>query len=370
MPPREVEYQPPEFTLNRAICELFEHRISLEDIYRLEVAQETITRFPDVSFYQGDIDWNILTPLIPAVIIRMGQGTYQDSKFEVNFKQACQHGVKTGLYWFYDDRKSPSEQFAAFSKVLDTNGLPDMEVWIDWENTYNGQFGGLKNVVALMQLIEKEYAVKIGLYTGYYWFVDHSNPITNYFQYQYLKDKPLWLAWYTSDITKVRIPAPWKFMHFWQYGTPSIGRAMGVQTSEIDMDMYTNPNYTWDELYKKGASVLVNKRGSVKTGSVAKLWSASTGGVRVYWMGKDLSAGTPVVVDQTVGDMVHLTSPMSCWSKGEWFNLTDVVPDPGDGTPPPPPPPPSTKPTIIVTTIVRADGYEDATMVTTLTPKP
>jgi hypothetical protein len=71
--------------------------------------------------------------------------------------------------------------------------------------------------------------------------VENSNATTNASQYNYLKDKKLWLAWYTNDHTNtglqyVKIPKPWTKINLWQYGTPAIGKSYGVNSLEIDMN--------------------------------------------------------------------------------------------------------------------------------------
>jgi hypothetical protein len=73
----------------------------------------------------------------------------------------------------------------------------------------------------------------VGMYTGYYFFKEHSDSITNATEYNYLKTKPLWLAWY-APASIVKVPAPWTDWTHWQWGTPSV--SMGQPTVEIDMN--------------------------------------------------------------------------------------------------------------------------------------
>jgi GH25 family lysozyme M1 (1,4-beta-N-acetylmuramidase) len=196
-------------------------------------------RFPDVSFYQGNIFWDRMYSTTDTVIIRAGQGTAEDPKFRTNWAEAKSRRMYRGCYWFYDDRKSPGAQADKLYELIRFD-MPEMEIVIDWENTYGGQYGGLRNVVAMMEAVE----AKIGLlkctamYTGFFWFVEHSNAVANASQYRYLAERPLWLGWYVADPAVVRIPAPWKSLLVWQYGTPAIGHDYGVQSAEIDMNFY------------------------------------------------------------------------------------------------------------------------------------
>lgn len=206
--------------------------------------------FPDVSFYQLEIDYNVMESKTDTLIIRTGQHKYPDPQFERNYTASKERGLIRGLYDFYDDRVSPKEQA---DRILSQIGedVPEMELYIDWERSYGGSFQGLKNVVALMQEIERRNPkITCGLYTGYYWFRANSNPITHASQYNYLKDKPLWLAWYTDDPSKVLIPAPWTHLTLWQYGTPV--EDYGQKTLEIDKNFF---NGTIRQFYERYSHV-------------------------------------------------------------------------------------------------------------------
>ena len=207
-------------------------------------------QFPDVSFYQGTIDWEVMRSKTDAVIIRAGQDNWEDSHFERNWSEAGRLDMKRGAYWFYDDRTSPGAQAQLVASLLQDD-LPEMEVWCDWENSYGGQFSGLKNVVAFMQAVEEKlHKVRVGMYTGYFWFRENSNPITNASQYAYLKEKPLWLAFY-GEAANIRVPAPWTTLLLWQYGTPPIGPDYGVESAEIDMNYFNGTQEDFDQRYKE-----------------------------------------------------------------------------------------------------------------------
>ena len=50
--------------------------------------------FPDVSFWQGVIDWRKMGS---AVIIRAGQNVWVDTKFETNRTEAVARGMAWGV---------------------------------------------------------------------------------------------------------------------------------------------------------------------------------------------------------------------------------------------------------------------------------
>lgn len=193
-----------------------------------------VVQFPDVSFYQGDINYTIMCMETDAIILRAGQNTWTDSKFERNYTEARKCNKKIGVYWFYDGRASPGEQAELLLSLLAGKKM-DMEVFIDWEHNYGGRYEGLPNVVAMMQVVEAA-GYRVGLYTGYYFFRANSNSITHANQYRYLKQRPLWLAWYTNNPANVLIPAPWLTLTHWQFGTPIID--WGQESKEIDMNFF------------------------------------------------------------------------------------------------------------------------------------
>jgi GH25 family lysozyme M1 (1,4-beta-N-acetylmuramidase) len=197
--------------------------------------------FPDISFWQKNTNFDIMQTKTDYVIIRSGQRNWIDSQFEYNRTNCDRVGLKWGIYWFYDDRSSPAAQADLLYSLFSKGQSRPLEIWCDWEAEYSGVFKGITNVVAFMQSVEQLMGMEVGMYTGYYWFMEHTNAITNFSQLNYLKSKKLWLAAYTSDnsntgVSFVRIPRPWKAMDIWQYGTPAIGYDYGVNTMEIDMD--------------------------------------------------------------------------------------------------------------------------------------
>jgi len=226
------------------------HRLvhTLAGANRLRVeATATVTQqkqLPDVSFYQGFIDWDQFKTQSDAVFIRAGQALYKDVQFERNWSESKRRDIIRGSYWFYDDRADPLKQADLWATLLSAS-RPEMECMIDWEINYGGAYGGLKNVVKLMQRMEA-LGFKTGFYTGYYYFITNSNPVTNAAEYDYLKTRPLWLAWYTLDPSIVLIPKPWQNLWLWQFGTPAAGYVHGTETLNIDMNWF---NGTSDAFY-------------------------------------------------------------------------------------------------------------------------
>lgn len=197
-----------------------------------------MNHFPDVSKYQLEIDFDVMRTKTEYIIFKASQGAYHDPYILRNISESKRVGLPFGLYHFYDDRVSPAVQAETFAAMA----RDAVELWCDWESTYGGEHNSLRNVVSFMERVEKLTGKKVGMYTGYYWFLENTNPVTNSGLFRYLFDKPLWLAWYTDDhtaknIEQVKIPKPWIEMDVWQYGTPAIGFSMGAKSKEIDMNV-------------------------------------------------------------------------------------------------------------------------------------
>src|ERR1035437_10123626 len=126
---------------------------------------------PDCSFYDGKTDFVAMKNAgAKAVIIRVGQKSYVDSKF-VEYWKTSKGILLRSAYWFYDSRYEPLAQAQLCAQLLIDNGIPEMELWGDYEETYNGPYAGWKHFSVFMAELEKLLpTVKLGVYTGYYYF--------------------------------------------------------------------------------------------------------------------------------------------------------------------------------------------------------
>jgi len=205
--------------------------------------------FSDVSFYQGIINWDIMATKSPAVIIRAGQNTWVDTKFSRNYSEAKRVGMKRGVYWFYDSRIHPITQANILIGLL-RDDLPEMEIFCDWEYDYGGSYLDLSHAVDFMQHVESNLAnVRVGMYTGFYFFKDHSSPTNHATEYDYLKNKPLWLAWYTTNPAYVQIPLPWTRLTHWQWTSSGDGKGWGTETNGLDLNWFNGTITEFNQRY-------------------------------------------------------------------------------------------------------------------------
>jgi GH25 family lysozyme M1 (1,4-beta-N-acetylmuramidase) len=240
----------PSQNTNTLLNAVLTRPVKLGSILGAVVTQEI--QFPDVSFYQEEIDYSTMRLNTDTIILRIGQNLWPDDQFERNYLEAKKSGMRIGGYWFYDGRISPLKQ-AELLVNLCAGKTFEMEIFIDWERSYGGGHEGLKNVVAMMELLDAAInmgALKArgtGMYTGYYFFRGNSNSVLNASQYNYLKNRPLWLAWYSNNPNDVLIPAPWTKLDLWQWGTPAWN--WGQATKEIDMNWFNGTKTDFQNRY-------------------------------------------------------------------------------------------------------------------------
>lgn len=164
-----------------------------------------------------------------SVIIRAGQNLWQDVAFDISWKAAEEAGLQRGSYWFYDSRVNPKRQAEKWVEVLGSDA-GELELWMDFEDRYGGQFGGMKNWYDFAERMKSLLPHKqLGVYTGYYYWMEHLTGIESYFA-QY----PLWIAAYGTPAP--RIPPTWDDWLMWQYTDNGTGSIYGAPSGNIDLN--------------------------------------------------------------------------------------------------------------------------------------
>jgi GH25 family lysozyme M1 (1,4-beta-N-acetylmuramidase) len=177
--------------------------------------------------------------------IRAAYSTVEDRDFKYNWEHS--KGILRGVYQFYDYRypaKAQAEMLVALMKD-DWGELPPV---IDVEQPLeHGQPVPFPNaaayqasVITWMRIVEAACGKRPIIYTGqniikYGLRVTSTSPLTKY---------PLWIAEYRAPVGEPNF-TPWPGWTFWQYGTPAVGLQYGMESKELDMDLYHG---TYDEL--------------------------------------------------------------------------------------------------------------------------
>jgi lysozyme len=225
----------------------------------------------DVSKYQN----NPYTPQRPDfkklkdggvkfVIIRASQNVSIDPDFIYNWNAAKDAGLIRGSYHFHEYRqgiaKPTIEQARFYASVLG-NEPGDIPPIVDYERP-NDQWPelpprevGLANLEIWYKYMDTNH--KKGMF--------YSNPNTilynlrpRYDSGAFLLEHSLWIAQYyyklnaagkvseprqhCATIADIGIRQPshynWADWTFWQFGTPSVGLALGMESREIDLDIF------------------------------------------------------------------------------------------------------------------------------------
>src|SRR3990172_10660161 len=121
--------------------------------------------FPDISFWQGAINFDLMKSKTNYIILRSSQRLWIDPQFVRSSSECVRVGLPFGIYHFFDDRDSPGKQAEFLAGILAGHPQP-LEIFCDYEKTYGGVYKGLPNVVAFMQRLEQLTGRQVDFYTG------------------------------------------------------------------------------------------------------------------------------------------------------------------------------------------------------------
>ncbi len=117
-----------------------------------------------------------------------------------------------GAYHYYKINKDPIRQAEHFCAHLRTDsGLPPV---LDIEAINNERYQFPKdteNLLKFLDFVENFTAQVPMIYSNYYFLRDKIQPDKRFEKY------PLWIAWYTNDFNRVKVPKPWDRITLWQY---------------------------------------------------------------------------------------------------------------------------------------------------------
>jgi lysozyme len=199
----------------------------------------------DVSSWQDNpttvqkIDWEkAKSQDSKFVFIRALYANSPDRDFSYNWEHS--KGLLRGAYQFYDYRFPVRPQAEAFIALMkgDWGELPPV---IDVETVYaNGVMVPFppssayqQAVITWLKIIEDACKKRPIIYTG--------QNIIKYglkmFSTSELTKYPLWIAEYRTPTGNPNF-TPWPSWVFWQYGTPAVGLQYGMESKELDCNLY------------------------------------------------------------------------------------------------------------------------------------
>lgn len=193
-------------------------------------SSETIYKGIDVSEWQGDIDFKkVKEDGIKVVYIRAGQGfSYEDEKFERNYKEAKKYALKIGVYHYVTARnEEEAKRQARFFVSLISGKQIDCKLAMDFEHFPNLSKSKINKIgVAFLEEVEKISGKKAVVYSDAY-NASHTfeGDVTKY---------PLWIAQY--GVENPENNGRWKYWEGFQY--TSKGKVSGIR-GNVDRDKFT-----------------------------------------------------------------------------------------------------------------------------------
>lgn len=191
-----------------------------QSLTRTCAAGETL-RGIDVSYYQGEIDWDaVQADGVSFAFIRVSDGrNHSDSQFARNLQEARRVGLRRGVYQFFrpdQDVNAQADLLINGIQVLQQGDLPPV---LDVEDDAGLSSAALQaRVKQWLDRVEAALGVKAIIYTGaYFWRDEIGDPA-------WALDYPLWVAHYTSSCALT--PEPWSRWVFHQY--TDRGRVNGI----------------------------------------------------------------------------------------------------------------------------------------------
>lgn len=186
----------------------------------------------DVSSYQGEIDWEILSKEnIDFAFIKATEGsTHTDKYFDSNLKNALKTNLAVGAYHFFSFDSAGKTQAEHFISVVPkTNGmLPpvvDVEFYSDKKENPPSKEYVTEELYAILSILEKHYCVKPIIYT--------TEEIYDLYIKENFNDYDLWIR---NVICKPdKSIADWKF---WQYTNREVLNGYSGDEKYIDVNVF------------------------------------------------------------------------------------------------------------------------------------
>lgn len=190
----------------------------------------------DVSYYQGNVDWQKVREAgVEFVFVRLGyRGTKagtlnEDVRAQENLKGAREAGLQVGAYFFSQAVNAKEAQEEAVYAMQILNGYElDLPLVYDWEFVNETARTANMNKATLMECVKMFCnTVQNAGYKPMVYF--NQRMASDYLDMVKLLEYPFWLAMYTDQMTY-----PYQ-VHFWQYSDK--GRVPGI-SGYVDLDVW------------------------------------------------------------------------------------------------------------------------------------
>lgn len=193
-----------------------------------------------LSLYQPTtLDWTLLKQNVSAVMIRAGQGIWEDPSFRAHYANAVKNKMPFGVWWFCQPDMAAAPQIAAFLKIYNSLAVKPIVIAYDVEEIdYRDDSGKMQklfppskqfnhdNVMAWCKGVQSATGARVGIYTRKYYFEEWTNPTAEWYQFW------MWIAAWYNYTGQVPPDLPWDWPNYkiHQYqggglGTPGVDPA-------------------------------------------------------------------------------------------------------------------------------------------------
>ena len=165
---------------------------------------------PDVSHYQGTVDWSKVAAAEGFAFVKASEGMYADDHYASNRAGSKRLPVR-GAYHFGRFSGDPAAQARFFASTVGPVGVGDF-LWLDAEDT-SAPVGAatvkwISTFLTTLATATGLPASRIGIYTGAWWWNPHTAGSGAF------ADHPLWVSGYG---VKAQIPTGFSTALIWQY---------------------------------------------------------------------------------------------------------------------------------------------------------
>ena len=185
----------------------------------------------DVSSYQGEIDWKVMSPNIDFAFIKATEGSeYVDEKYEYNIKNVADTELYYGAYHFFSYDSRSKEQAEHFIKTVEKKSgmlapVIDLEFYGEYEKSPKDSSDVVPEVSDMAKALEEHYGIKPIIYaTG--------KSYDKYIKDSELADYPLWIR---NVYFKPLFAGDWVF---WQYSDDAKLAGYNGEEEHIDMNVF------------------------------------------------------------------------------------------------------------------------------------
>lgn len=198
----------------------------------------------DVSHHQQDIEWDsVSSEGIQFAFVKATEGaTHQDSRFDKNWYDMKQVGLKRGAYHFFRPMTSAEDQAMNFINIvnMEVGDLPpvlDVEVLDGTDKIHL-----ISNMRTWLYMVELHYHIQPIIYTNQKFY--------NKYLDGHFDEYKIWIARYSYRKPDLENDRDW---NFWQYGNE--GSISGIN-GPVDFNVFNGNIFELDQMCLRPKPVL------------------------------------------------------------------------------------------------------------------